>query len=331
MGNLIITTTCNRKCRFCFAEQRLGRGAAGGRSPFMPVAGIRAVMDLLERGGERELRLLGGEPTLHPEFIPIVEEAIGRGFTITLFSNGLMTPEVADLLARLSPEQVSVLCNVSPQAADSERQRARLHANLEKLGPRARLGVTLTEPEMDADFLVDYVNRFKLTRRVRLGIAQPIVGKDNEYLSPARYREAGGFMVRLAERLCAEGILLGFDCGLTLCMFSEAEIGRLFTASEGFVMHCAPIIDIGTGMDVWHCFPLSQVLVSRFEDFTTRSEMVRFYSRATQGYRSLGCKPECLSCRFLRTRQCTGGCLAHAMNSLNRLPPATARPQKTAG
>ncbi len=320
MSNILISSRCNRKCSFCFARQRIGKSVKSSSDVNMTRQDLRKVMDMLKRSGDTTLRLLGGEPTLHPEFREIVEEAIGEGFRVVIFTNGFMKPEIADFLGALPDKQARMLCNVSPQANDTQKQLDTLFYTLQRLGEKVTLGVTLSTLDMDYGFLIEYIDRLKIQRRVRLGIAQPIVGRDNEYLDPEDYREAGRFIVKMAHDLYSRDIIMGFDCGLTLCMFDDEEMGSLFRISEGFKMLCSPIIDIGLQMDVWHCFPLSEVLVTDFSAYDKRNDMVSRYNKLTRPYRTLGCKPECTTCKYLKTRQCTGGCLAHAMNSLNRLP-----------
>ncbi|MCK4910900.1 MAG: radical SAM protein [Thermodesulfovibrionales bacterium] len=320
MANVLISSRCNRKCSFCFASQRLGKNIKSSADVNMSREDLRKVMQLFKRSGEDSLRLLGGEPTLHPEFREIVEEAISEGFRVQVFTNGFMKPEVADFLGDLPDDKVGLLCNVSPQAKDTQKQLDKLAYALERLGQKVRLGVTLSTLDMDYEFLVEYIDRFKIQRRLRLGIAQPIVGRENECLLPEDYREAGRFIVGMAKDLYSRDIIMGFDCGLTLCMFDDEELGSLFRITEGFKMVCSPIIDIGPQMDVWHCFPLSEVLVTDFSAYENYNGMVRRYEKFTQPYYALGCKPECITCKYLKSRQCTGGCLAHAMNSLNRLP-----------
>ena len=285
---------------------------------------IRAAMDFMERTDERSLRLLGGEPTLHPEFIDIVNEGLRRNFHIHLFTNAIMTKETADFLAGVPAERLSILCNISPQAADTERQKAmRLYA-LERLGSRISLGITITSPEFEYQYLIDHTKRFKLRPKLRIGVAQPIVGKENEYLKPSDYRAAGRAIANMARACIKEDILIGFDCGMTLCMFSEEELGVLATSSDGYTSLCDPIIDIGPNLDIWHCFPLSEVLNSNLKKFQNRREAGQYYRAVVGAYRNLGCKPECMRCDFKRRGQCFGGCLAHAMNSLNKLPPREA-------
>lgn len=325
MANLLITNKCNRKCSFCFAKKRLNRSQSTPGAGNMSLQNISQVLDFLESSDEYNMRLLGGEPTLHPDFIKIVKQALNRDFLVHVFTNGVMFKEVADFLGSLSSNQLSVLCNVSPQAKDSKKMNDMKFYAFEKLGSKLNLGITITSPEFEYDYLINLIKRFKLRKSIRIGIAQPLIGEDNEYLPPAKYRDTGTFLAQMATKCIEEDILIGFDCGLTLCMFSEEEIGLLAKCSEGFSPLCRPIIDIGPELDVWHCFPLSEVLNTHLNNFTTHSRIVNFYNKITNPFRSIGCKPECLRCDYLRRNQCTGGCLAHAMNSLNRIPPKFAR------
>jgi len=304
----------------------VGQKKQGNDSTNMSRENIRKIMDFQLKSGDPQLRLLGGEPTLHPEFIEIVEEAMDKGFFVHVFTNGMMKKEIADFLSKIPDNKISMLCNVSPQAKDSDRKIAMRNYALHKFGKVVQVGITLTSPQFDYKYLLDYIKKYKLKKRIRIGIAQPIVGKENEFLKTSEYRETGKAIIQMVKECIKEDILVGFDCGLTLCMFNEEEIGILMKCSEGFVMNCSPILDIGKKLDLWHCFPLSEVLVSQLDYFQNRNDAVKFYIDQVKPYRTLGCMPECIKCDFLRRGQCTGGCLAHAMNSLNRLPPKQVKP-----
>lgn len=324
MANLIITNDCPRSCTFCFAKSRLGNSNRGSIGKTLSLDKIEQVMTLLEQSGDRNLRLLGGEPTRHPEFEQIVERGLQRGFFVHIFTNCMMPKKTVDFLASLPDNSVTFLANVSKQPTDSQKQLEMVDYALGQLAHRVQVGMTLTSPQFEYEYLIDMIERHRLKRHIRVGIAQPIVGEQNAYLHPDDYREAGKAIVAMAEVCEARDILIGFDCGMTLCMFSEEDLGILMKRSEGFRNVCEPIIDIGPDLDIWHCFPLSEVLNSRLEHFRNRNDIVRFYKNITQPYRTLGCKVECLSCKYMKRRQCNGGCLAHAMNSLNKLPPKQA-------
>ena len=86
MANLSITNVCNRRCVYCFAndsKSELGK-------TYMEEGVYDAALNYLQRSGIKQVRLLGGEPTLHPAFISMVNKALERDFTICLFTNGLM-------------------------------------------------------------------------------------------------------------------------------------------------------------------------------------------------------------------------------------------------
>jgi MoaA/NifB/PqqE/SkfB family radical SAM enzyme len=62
--------------------------AEPGRGQHMPVTSFRRSLDLLREVGIFDIRLTGGEPTIHPNFSELVELAIRQRFRVGLISNG---------------------------------------------------------------------------------------------------------------------------------------------------------------------------------------------------------------------------------------------------
>ncbi len=321
MPNVLMTARCNRKCSFCFAKKRTSEMISNKKDPLnISKKNIQKVKTFATRSGKKELRLLGGEPTIHPKFIEIVEESLADGFYIHVFTNGIMPKKVADFLAGIPHDNISVLCNVSPQSRDSESQNQRRLYAFERLDKRMILGITITSVEFEFEFLIELIRRYNLKKSIRIGMAQPIVGHDNEFLDPSDYHKIGRPIIKMARACVREDILIGFDCGMTMCMFTEEEFGTLTMISQGFRSLCSPIIDIGPNLDLWNCFPLSEVYNSHLEKFQNFEEAKKCYSRLMAPYQVLGCMPKCLECEYKRREQCSGGCIAHTMNSLNRQP-----------
>lgn len=321
--NVILTERCNRRCPFCFAGSRVNtpKGKSESHTSDMPEESVNRIMDFIAATGNKQLRLLGGEPTLHPRFKEIVSRAIDRDFHVHVFSNGMMKKETADFLSSIESDKISLLCNISNQANDSQRKIRMREYALKQLGERAQLGITVSSPDFEYQYVIDQTLEFKLRNRIRVGIAQPIVGQNNDYLDVRDYRAAGKRIMEMVKDCIKNEILVGFDCGITLCMFDESEIGTLMKQSEGFAMRCNPIIDVGPDLTIWSCFPLSDVFNTKLTDFNNRNEIVSFYNDLLKPYRSLGIMAECLRCVHLKRGQCTGGCIAHTLNSLDRLPP----------
>jgi len=79
---------CNNRCVFCVSGQRTAM-----REAFpVPAEPILAQIRAARAQGMTKLTLLGGEPTLQPDFKTIVQESVALGFDeIVIFSNGVKT------------------------------------------------------------------------------------------------------------------------------------------------------------------------------------------------------------------------------------------------
>ena len=107
MANLSITNVCNKQCVYCFAnDTRIEFGKT-----YVDDETFEKALDYLERSGIKQARLLGGEPTLHPNFISFVNKALDRGLDIMLFTNGLISAKVLNFLTELPEERLSILLN----------------------------------------------------------------------------------------------------------------------------------------------------------------------------------------------------------------------------
>lgn len=88
---------CNNRCVFCVSGQRTAFGEAGPMAVAPILSRIRQAREL----GHRKITLLGGEPTLQPGFMEIIEETVNLGFEeIVIFTNGVKTarPEFVDAI-----------------------------------------------------------------------------------------------------------------------------------------------------------------------------------------------------------------------------------------
>ena len=86
-------TLCNIACRHCF----ITCGPKETRVPMIDAARVRAVLDEAEALGARDYYFTGGEPMMHPEFWPLVDDVLARG-PLTVLTNGLLID--ADAAAR---------------------------------------------------------------------------------------------------------------------------------------------------------------------------------------------------------------------------------------
>jgi MoaA/NifB/PqqE/SkfB family radical SAM enzyme len=76
---------CNNRCVFCVS----GQMTQLRRTRPTPLGDLRARFDEARARGIDEVTIMGGEPTIHPTFFPILDYAIELGFgRIVIFTNG---------------------------------------------------------------------------------------------------------------------------------------------------------------------------------------------------------------------------------------------------
>jgi radical SAM protein with 4Fe4S-binding SPASM domain len=80
---LEITNRCNLHCRHCFNYS--GENTVQELS----LAELEYLFDQINDFGGKSIRISGGEPTLHPDFIAIVSAASRRGLSVSLNSHGV--------------------------------------------------------------------------------------------------------------------------------------------------------------------------------------------------------------------------------------------------
>lgn len=81
---LFLTESCNQQCAHCYVSASPGKGNAMSDEVFY------SALDVAHQLGVSDIRLTGGEPTIHPKFVEYVEHLFGEGKRIGLATNGIM-------------------------------------------------------------------------------------------------------------------------------------------------------------------------------------------------------------------------------------------------
>ncbi len=99
-----LTERCNNNCVHCSVN--LPPGDAPARDRELKAAEWKGILDQAAALGCLTVRMTGGEPLLREDFPEIYLHARRAGLKVLLFTNAtLLTPEIADLLARVPPLQ----------------------------------------------------------------------------------------------------------------------------------------------------------------------------------------------------------------------------------
>ena len=141
---LSITNACDLNCPICFTYNR------PDRIHHMSVEEMAGAVDwIIESSGQVDLiNITGGEPTLHPELLEILQccrrDEIGR---ITMNSNGLRLAEDMDLCKRLAELEVCVILSFNtfdPEVSLALHGRDVVGAKLKAIDNLTRAGVRMT-------------------------------------------------------------------------------------------------------------------------------------------------------------------------------------------
>lgn len=312
MPNLLLTNKCNRNCAYCFAKGKIGDGVDRKDLSFKDLV---YVADFLDEGGVKQLGLLGGEPSIHPNFLYFVQYLLAREFDIRVFTNGIfpesLTLELKDTIANSSLGNVELVVNVNEEKYRTKNEDALQRYLFENLPKSIMLGFNIYERNYNPDFLVELCKEYALQKVIRLGMASPIEDHGNSYVSSEHYREIYGRIVDLSDKCAGLDISLNFDCGFMLCQFTDEEIGRLYNNLVDFEFSCGNPLDIGPDLNTWKCFPLSAYHNRSLREFESYRAMDDYYIEAFGDVAGKGYFDKCSECSLKKKNRCAGGCISH--------------------
>lgn len=315
MANVILTNVCNAHCPFCFAQEQT-------KTPvhFLSLEEVKGRISFIRDSGQSQVRLMGGEPTLHPKFEEIVDLVISNGMTAILFSNGYISETPLRYLENLPAEKIALLVNLNAHspAPNSETQRLEIFSALNK---KITLGFTILDPIFNLAQNFEWIKTYQLQPKLRLGLAQPILFGCNQYLAPKLYKRAAQSVLINAYHAHLMNIQLEFDCGFVQCMFTEEQWHKLDTFGVVSECHCAPNLDIDFDGRIFHCFSLSHIS-TLLNQHQTINDAYKLIEDQRTIFRESGIYPECSICQERINGHCSGGCLSITMRRFHGLTSA---------
>lgn len=322
MANILLTTYCNRKCKYCFAQSKVELGKqSGDASRNMSMENFEKVIGFFKESRLKKFSILGGEPTLHPEFNAMVDRVLReKEFkNVVIFSNGLMPRSVLKHLCKNDDARIRVALNLNPEQGHTPSQWRKVNETMEALGGRIGLGINIYTPGQEYDYIIEAINTYHLSTHIRVGLTHPIVGSDNIYAHEADFSRIAEDLVIFAEKVFKNKLTFSFDCGFQFCMFTLDQHKELLRFGIRFRSLCDPIIDIGPDLSLWRCFPLFKNIAGYLDDFSLHEEIISHYeNRYYRTIQDLGNRLECPQCIYRQNGLCKGGCLARSMISFHQ-------------
>lgn len=321
MPNIAITTKCNLKCPYCFAEDYTDNCV----SEEMSYEDFLKAKKFILNSGIRSFGIIGGEPSIHSRYRDILRNCISDTNVerIVIYTNGL---NVENFLGEYVSSKVHFLINCnSPKNLGNNFEK--LQANLDLLankfcaGNRITLGLNLYEVEQDYSYIIGLCKRIN-ANSIRLSVTVPMkkcnmkkyfMGMKNTLISC--YRD-----------LMKEKIRPHYDCNVIPgCCYSEKELFEIATLLSGCGAErerligekcvCKPVIDILPNLNAIRCFGLSQAGEVPISEFRNITDLRNYFLRTIDSKLvDVKTNTECDGCYKRKTLQCYGGCLAFRYN-----------------
>lgn len=311
MANIAITSRCNLNCPYCFTQEVYRNESNEFGHMTLPIF-IKA-LEFVTKSDIKQIRLLGGEPTLHPQFNDILDLALQTGRPVRVFSNGLMPQSALEYLSRLPEDRITLVLNIN--TSDGGQLSSKLKAVLSRLNRIIMPGLNIYHKDIQPESLLHLIQTYDLKRRVRLGLAHPCVGYDNRYLPPKDYVKVGRNILDFARIAMQQSVKINLDCGFVPCMFGGVDLPS-YGLDRELGLHCEPIPDILPDGSLVACYPLSGLHKTHLNDINKAEGLRNQFKKQLSVYDTIGIFKTCSICDYKRNGYCTGGCVAHKIRRL---------------
>lgn len=307
MANIAITSQCNLNCSCCFTQEEYKNGA--GAILHMPLAIYQQALNFILQSDIKQIRILGGEPTLHPDFILYLKLALKTGRPVRLFSNGLMPEKVLKYINEVPDDKINIVLNITPLVETPFDIQSHLEETLKILNQKIMLGLNIFTKAMQLDFLFDIIQHYQLKKIVRLGLAHPCVGYRNQYLLPKHYLLIGKKIADFAREAQKRSVKINLDCGFVPCMFNGEDLHEL-GRDPSLGNHCEPIPDILPDGSMIPCYSLSGLDRKKMDSAQSIDTVRGRFQQNIFHYSSVGIFKICSRCEYKSRGLCSGGCIA---------------------
>ena len=228
MANIAINNYCNLQCPYCFANRYITEE----QKQSITTEQLQRILEFLGRSSNiGRIGIIGGEPTLHPNFSEVLQTVKSfcdeHKINCTVFSNGIHLYEYA----RLFKENVGCLVNVNhPDVVGSKNwesilkslNRLSICSNMQNIN----LGVNLYSTLRDYDFIFDLAESYNKDS-IRVSYVAPTC-KFTNVNKEDYYNEAKEIFLPFVEKAYNRGIKIHLDCNhIPRCFFTEDELALL--------------------------------------------------------------------------------------------------------
>lgn len=309
MANIAVNNYCNLQCPYCFANRYITEE----EKQSITIDQLDRILEFLGRTTVNRVGLIGGEPTLHPNFSKILERATAfcteHSTHCTVFTNGIRLHEYV----RLIKDNVGCLLNLNhPDVVGANNWNSILRS-LDRLKlcsaiDRVNIGINLYHTMIGYDYIFDIARNYN-KEILRVSYVAPTC-EFSQVNKEEYYTVAKDIFLPFVERAKVEGVRIKIDCNcIPRCYFTEKELELIDIVTEGYHDYCEPVIDITPEFKATACFGAYELFdLDKFDNILQVERYLRFkklYPLMESNFNG-----KCKDCAKSENLSCQGGCLA---------------------
>jgi len=317
---LTINRACNLRCKWCYA-QGTGFNPEDSMSPEV----LSSSLDLFSGLGLQAVILIGGEPTIHPRFLEIVQEIRKRGMDAYVVTNAISfaNPKFLDKAIEAGIGSITVSLKASnPEdfkastGKDSFKKTMRAIRNIADRGVSHVVNVTVCESVAEHfDEMIEVVKQSGATA-FSIDTGKPILDHDRAVSSDGMEtpEQMAGFFTEVYPKLIASCLRFSVKVAIPFCLFERSFINQLIADGNimtGCQMTQGKGIIVAPNGDIIPCNHMCDNPIARLgSDFDDASSFRTFRSKpqTVQFYDAVSAAPaeRCVSCSYWH--MCGAGC-----------------------
>jgi organic radical activating enzyme len=279
----------------------------------------------LPPGQPGHVKLLGGEPTLHPQFDEMLALCYERNINVTLISNFLFSKEKRDIILKyLEVHPMHFLINSTE--LDQKNRMETFKENYNEIykflyarnaEESLSCGITL-DHTIDIEYYINYIDFLKSNliaiENMRISLSFPgDTDKKNQFFF-INNTKLGDSLVFITKKLLDANIPAHLDCINFPCMYESKEeakfVKKFLAGSEKYICSIGPgptdYMPDGTAI---YCYPNANTVVdaTKFKSDAAVQESLRMKYQIVRA--TLTLPAECVECEAFKSGQCEGPCL----------------------
>lgn len=312
MPNIILTEYCNLQCPYCFASKMIEEKTDNTKNISLEQLDVILKWLLSSTTSIERIGLIGGEPTLHPQF----KEILGKinsfnEFTNTssiIFTNGI---NLGEFLPVIGPN-MSILINVNKLTGIFLNKLNTILNEINYLNwfkiDKVILGCNLYQNENTYSYFWNIVDKYPDISRIRMSITAPN-SKELKSNKELYYTKMKPILLEFLEETRKRKIKIEYDCNqIPLCLLNDEE-QNLINQLGKFDNFCDPVIDITPDFKATCCFGVYDTPI-QCNNFNNIEELFRYFKNQMVIRTINNNTSMCKDCKKLQLAQCQGGCLS---------------------